>query len=84
MRQQEESIGATEEEEEDPHPPPQIMQRLGAAQELLRGAILGPAFRHWLHGFSFWEDGVPRAAIDIPAAIKNFLIRLRTQKLWPF
>jgi hypothetical protein len=54
------------EEEEDPHPPPQIVQRPGAAQELLRGAILGPAFRHRLHGFSFWEDGVPRAAIDTP------------------
>jgi hypothetical protein len=59
-----ESRGATE--EEDPHPPPQIVQRPGAAQKLLRGAFLGPAFRHRLHGFSFWEDGVPRAGIDTP------------------
>jgi hypothetical protein len=42
------------------------VQRPGAAQKLLRGAFLGPAFRHRLHGFSFWEDGVPRAGIDTP------------------
>jgi hypothetical protein len=64
-RPQEESRGATE-QEEDPHPAPQIVQRSDVAVKLLRGAILGPAFRHRLHGFSFWEDGVPRAGIDTP------------------
>ncbi|KAM0843873.1 hypothetical protein ACQ4PT_057420 [Festuca glaucescens] len=89
--------GATE-ENPHPHPLPQLpfdlqlqivqrsdaltVVRCAAAHKLLRGAILGPAFRHRLGvdpalllGFSFWEDGVPRA-IDTPPLSTGGSVRL--------